>query len=114
MRSRHEPLARRRSLLLAFLAVVKPPCFPARPVGTIPLPAIERSHKVRSQADMELPPFALDHWLAAHEFATSPISYNLSSSTGPAWTLGDLLALGGDGSRLQALGETRVTYAPPE
>jgi aspartate/methionine/tyrosine aminotransferase len=63
---------------------------------------------------MELPPFALDHWLAAHEFATPPISYNLASSTGPAWTLGDLLALAGDGSRLQALGETRVTYAPPE
>ena len=63
---------------------------------------------------MELPPFALDHWLAAHEFATPPISYNLASSTGPAWTLGDVLALGSEGSRPLALGDVRVTYAPPE
>ena len=33
----------------------------------------------------------------AHEFATPPIAYNLASSTGPAWTLGELLALGGEG-----------------
>ena len=33
---------------------------------------------------MKLPPFKLDLWLAAHEFATPPIRYNLASSTGPA------------------------------
>ena len=39
---------------------------------------------------MELPPFLLDHWLAAHEFSDPPIRYNLASSTGPRWTLHDL------------------------
>jgi aspartate/methionine/tyrosine aminotransferase len=63
---------------------------------------------------MDLPPFALDHWLAAHEFATPPIPYDLASSTGPAWSLGDLLALGGGGPRSLALSDLPVTYAPPE
>ena len=43
---------------------------------------------------MRIPPFTLDHWLATYEFASPPIRYNLASSTGPRWTLGDLLALG--------------------
>jgi len=37
---------------------------------------------------MQVPPFKLDAWLAAHEFASPPIRYNLASSTGPAWTVG--------------------------
>ena len=61
---------------------------------------------------MNLPPFLLDHWLAAHEFAVPPIRYNLASSTGPAWTLGELLALGGQ-SRMQ-LEELRLSYSPPQ
>ena len=44
---------------------------------------------------MKVPPFKLDAWLAAHEFANPPIRYNLASSTGPIWTLGELLALDG-------------------
>jgi aspartate/methionine/tyrosine aminotransferase len=62
---------------------------------------------------MKLPPFLLDHWLAAHEFASPPIRYNLASSTGPAWTFGDLIALGGDSAR-EDLDNLRLSYAPPE
>ena len=60
---------------------------------------------------MKVPPFKLDAWLAAHEFASPPIRYNLASSTGPAWTLGELLALGGDGPELR---EVKLSYAPPQ
>jgi aspartate/methionine/tyrosine aminotransferase len=61
---------------------------------------------------MRVPPFKLDAWLAAHEFATPPIRYNLASSTGPIWTLGELMALGG--GSLEVLGDVRLSYAPPE
>jgi aspartate/methionine/tyrosine aminotransferase len=61
---------------------------------------------------MRLPPFVLDHWLAAHEFASPPIRFNLASSTGPAWTLGQLLALGGGAAR-DELDGIRLSYAPP-
>jgi len=66
---------------------------------------------------MKVPPFKLDAWLAAHEFATPPIRYNLASSTGPLWTLGELMALGegrmGGGS-LRQLEDVKLSYAPPE
>jgi hypothetical protein len=62
---------------------------------------------------MKLPPFILDHWLAAHEFASPPIRFNLASSTGPAWTVSELLALGGDSAR-NGLETLRLSYAPPE
>jgi aspartate/methionine/tyrosine aminotransferase len=62
---------------------------------------------------MQLPHFLLDEWLAAHEFATPPIQYNLASSTGPAWTFGELMALGGGKARKE-LDEIRVYYVPPE
>lgn len=62
---------------------------------------------------MDLPPFLLDQWLIAHEFASSPIRYNLASSTGPAWTFGELLALGGDEIQKE-LNELTVSYVPPE
>jgi aspartate/methionine/tyrosine aminotransferase len=61
---------------------------------------------------MKLPPFMLDLWLAAHEFATPPIRYNLASSTGPAWTLGEIGALGG--GNIRQLDELKLSYAPPE
>jgi aspartate/methionine/tyrosine aminotransferase len=61
---------------------------------------------------MKLPPFKLDLWLAAHEFATPPIRYNLASSTGPSWTFGELMALGGGGSA--ALDSVALSYAPPQ
>ncbi len=59
---------------------------------------------------MKLPPFSLEHWLAGYEHATPPIRFNLGSSTGPPWTLAELLAL--DGGFASQLGETRVGYAP--
>lgn len=61
---------------------------------------------------MKLPPFKLDQWLAAHEFATPPIRYNLASSTGPTWTLGEIAALGDGDAR--AFDELRLSYAPPQ
>lgn len=62
---------------------------------------------------MKLPPFLLDHWLAAHEFADPPIRYNLASSTGPQWSLGELLALGGKDAR-GSLDTLKLSYAPPQ
>ena len=62
---------------------------------------------------MKLPQFLLDHWLAAHEFADPPIRFNLASSTGPQWTLGDVLALGGEGFR-RDMNSLKLSYAPPQ
>jgi aspartate/methionine/tyrosine aminotransferase len=62
---------------------------------------------------MKLPPFLLDHWLAAHDFADPPIRYNIASSTGPHWTVGQLLVLGGNAFR-QEIDALRMTYAPPQ
>ncbi len=61
---------------------------------------------------MKLPPFKLDLWLAAHEFATPPIRFNLASSTGPAWTLGEIGRTGGGDPR--KLEEVKLSYAPPQ
>jgi aspartate/methionine/tyrosine aminotransferase len=58
---------------------------------------------------MKLPPFKLDAWLAAHDFATPPIRFNLASSTGPTWTFGELASLG----QPAALDDVRLSYAPP-
>ncbi len=60
---------------------------------------------------MKVPPFKLDLWLAAHEFATPPIRYNLASSTGPVWTLAELKSLGGD---IPSLDDLPLSYAPPQ
>ena len=60
---------------------------------------------------MELPPFLLDRWLAAHEFASTPIRYNLASSTGPKWTVRELLSLGGARTPLDDL---ELSYGPPQ
>lgn len=62
---------------------------------------------------MKLPPFLLEHWLIEYEFATPPIRYNLASSTGPGWTLGELLALEGGQAR-DELDNTLLSYSPPE
>lgn len=61
---------------------------------------------------MHLEPFLLDRWLTTYQFASPPIRYDLAASTGPAWTLGELLALGGSVAR-QQLDALRVSYGPP-
>jgi aspartate/methionine/tyrosine aminotransferase len=62
---------------------------------------------------MKLPKPLLSSWMSAYEFATPPIRYNLASSTGPAWTFGELLAL--DRGELRAEMESMVAaYAPVE
>ena len=61
---------------------------------------------------MKVAPFKLDHWLAAHEFASPPIRYNLASSTGPAWTVAAIMRLGGGEPR--DLDDLSLSYAPPQ
>ena len=58
---------------------------------------------------MDLPPFLLDQWIAQKNAANSPIEYDLASSTGPVWTLRELLALSPE-NELEALLDTRVSY----
>ena len=60
---------------------------------------------------MKLPPFLLDQWLQQKFSANPPIEFDLGSSTGPTWTLRELLALGGDIEELLA---TNLFYTPPE
>ena len=59
---------------------------------------------------MKLPPFLLDRWLEQNFAADPPIEFDLGSSTGPVWTLRELLSLGGD---LEGLLDTRLFYTPP-
>ena len=42
---------------------------------------------------MKLEPFLLDQWLDKYQSSTSPIQFNLASSTGPPWTTNELLSL---------------------
>ena len=58
---------------------------------------------------MNLPPFLLDRWLEQKQTANPPIDFDLGSSTGPVWTLRELLALS-RGNELDNLLDTRVLY----
>src|SRR5256714_1921529 len=61
---------------------------------------------------MKLPPFLLDRWLE-QKFSTDPrIEYDMGSSTGPVWTLRDLLALAGDHASERLL-DTPLSYTSP-
>lgn len=62
---------------------------------------------------MKLPKPLLSSWMAAYEFASPPIRYNLASSTGPVWTFGELLEMGGGELRAE-MESMAVAYAPPE
>jgi len=66
---------------------------------------------------MNLPPFLLDRWIEQKDSANPPIEFDLASSTGPVWTLRELLALSGD-NELEGLLDTRVSYTsaagPPD
>ena len=57
---------------------------------------------------MKLPPFLLDEWLERKASADPPIEYDLGSSAGPAWRLGELLSL----QPTDLLADTALTYTP--
>src|SRR5258706_4349342 len=61
---------------------------------------------------MKLSPFLLDIWLEQKFAPDSPIEFDLASSTGPAWTLRELLALGDNNDQEQLL-ETSLVYTSP-
>ena len=58
---------------------------------------------------MQLKPFLLDMWLDQFEHE---IEFNLAASTGPVWTLDELLSLGGEAQRQRFLNH-RVVYSRP-
>jgi len=58
---------------------------------------------------MELSPFLLDQWLEQKFSADPPVEFDLGASTGPVWTLRDLLALAGE-DPLESLLDTRLVY----
>jgi aspartate/methionine/tyrosine aminotransferase len=58
---------------------------------------------------MQLKPFLLDMWLDAYEHN---IEFNLAASTGPSWTLNEILSLAGDEERERFLNH-RLVYSRP-
>jgi aspartate/methionine/tyrosine aminotransferase len=62
---------------------------------------------------MQLPPFLLDEWIAQKNTADPPIEFDLASSTGPVWTLRELLALA-NADPIEALLDTPVFYVSSE
>jgi aspartate/methionine/tyrosine aminotransferase len=65
---------------------------------------------------MTLFPFLLDEWLDQGHAADPPIEFDLGSSTGPVWTLLELLSLSGDPESLgdlESLLNTKLLYTPP-
>jgi aspartate/methionine/tyrosine aminotransferase len=59
---------------------------------------------------MDLPRFLLDEWLAQKRDGSTHVEFDLGSSTGPVWTLRELLSLGGD---LEQLLDTHISYESP-
>lgn len=60
---------------------------------------------------MKLEPFLLERWAAKYRTASPPIRYDLAASTGPHWTVDEVLDLGGEAARA-ALGQLELKYAP--
>ena len=58
---------------------------------------------------MQLKPFLLDAWLDQYEHS---IEFNLAASTGPTWTVNDILALANDESRHRFLNHNLVYSRP--
>jgi aspartate/methionine/tyrosine aminotransferase len=58
---------------------------------------------------MKLKPFLLDDWLDQHEHGTE---FNLAASTGPAWTVNEILALADDETRHRFLNH-KLVYGRP-
>ncbi len=76
--------------------------------GWICQAVLDYSLKKRS-CNVELAPFLLDRWIEQKHTAIPRIEFDLASSTGPVWTLRELLALSGE-NELEALLDTRVSY----
>jgi len=62
---------------------------------------------------MRFSPFLLDDWLNHYQHSEPPIEYDLAASTGPHWTLRELLALG-EKDALEELLDTRIAYTRVE
>jgi aspartate/methionine/tyrosine aminotransferase len=60
---------------------------------------------------MEFAAFLLDEWLGKHQFANPPVAYDLASSTGPGWTLRQLLELAG-AEECERILDAKVGYTP--
>jgi len=58
---------------------------------------------------MQLKPFLLDAWLDQYEHG---IEFDLAASTGPAWTVNDILALADDETRHRFLHHNLVYSRP--
>ncbi len=58
---------------------------------------------------MQLKPFLLDAWLDQYEH---DIEFNLAASTGPTWTVNDILGLGGEETRERFLNH-KLVYSRP-
>lgn len=58
---------------------------------------------------MQLKPFLLDMWLDSHEHN---IEFNLAASTGPRWTLNEILSLAGEEERQRFLNHDLVYSRP--
>jgi len=58
---------------------------------------------------VKLRPDRLNAWLNQHHFATPPVTYDLGASTGPVWTLRDLIALD-DGDTIDRLLASDLSY----
>src|SRR5258707_3425566 len=58
---------------------------------------------------MQLKPFLLDAWLDQYEH---DIEFNLGASTGPTWTVNDILALADDETRHRFLNH-KLVYSRP-
>ena len=60
---------------------------------------------------MQVPPFLLDEWLNEYHFRSEPPEFDLASSTGPRWTVRDLLGWMSPEDRRLVEG-TEAVYSP--
>lgn len=60
---------------------------------------------------MQVPPFLLDEWLNEYHFRSAPPEFDLASSTGPRWSVRDLLGWMTPEDK-QLLEETPAVYSP--
>ena len=62
---------------------------------------------------MHLKPFLLDQWLDQKQAPNTNVEYDLASSTGPVWTLRELLALAPEENAWERLLDARLFYTSP-